>query len=96
MIIVYNIEEMAPIPIVYRYAPLAYLDDDGQDFRLNGPDTVGANRIRPPSCTERNTLIPQCPQKQKARCLLTAGSRIKLGTDLLSHLLRQYHRLGRA
>ena len=40
MIIVYNIEEMASIPIVYRYAPLAYLDHDGQYFSLNGPDTV--------------------------------------------------------
>ena len=41
MIIVYNIEEMAPISIVYRYASLAYLDDDGQDFLMNRPDTVG-------------------------------------------------------
>src|SRR5690606_28312437 len=73
----------------------------GSNLRLKVPHSVGADRIRPLVSFQAlvplyRPWFPQCPQKQKARCLLTAGSRIKLGTDLLSHLLRQYHRLWRA
>ena len=70
-------------------------------FRLKVPHSVGADRIRPLVSFQAlvplyRPWFPKFPKKQKARCLLTAGSRIKLGTDLLSHLLRQYHRLWRA
>src|SRR5690606_33201646 len=71
----------------------------GSNLRLKVPHSVDGRiasaRRRAPDLPAP-LLLSQCPQKQKARCLLTAGSRIKLGTDLLSHLLRQYHRLWRA
>ncbi|MGJ1415630.1 hypothetical protein ACR784_04000 [Sphingobacterium multivorum] len=36
------------------------------------------------------------PKRKKPLTVSSKGFRVKKGTDLLSHLLRQYHRLWRA